>query len=104
MTVSSISVSGSTVILTLGTPAAIGDVISVAYTAPTRQPLIRQFKTLLAMTQSLLQLLRLSHLLQPQLQRLLQNRSRHQLLLSLRLQLLLRRKLVRPRFLNARLL
>jgi uncharacterized repeat protein (TIGR02059 family) len=35
MTVSSISVSGSTVILTLGTPAAIGDVISVAYTAPT---------------------------------------------------------------------
>jgi outer membrane protein OmpA-like peptidoglycan-associated protein len=34
MTVSSISVSGSTVILTLGTPAAIGDVISVAYTAP----------------------------------------------------------------------
>lgn len=34
-TVSSISVSGSTVILTLGTPAAIGDVISVAYTAPT---------------------------------------------------------------------
>jgi len=32
--VSSISVSGSTVILTLGTPAAIGDVISVAYTAP----------------------------------------------------------------------
>ena len=33
--VSSISVSGSTVILTLGTPAAIGDVISVAYTAPT---------------------------------------------------------------------
>jgi len=28
-------VSGSTVILTLGTPAAIGDVISVAYTAPT---------------------------------------------------------------------
>ena len=33
-TVSSISVSGSTVILTLGTPAAIGDVISVAYTAP----------------------------------------------------------------------
>jgi uncharacterized repeat protein (TIGR02059 family) len=35
MTVSSISVSGSTVILTLGTPTAIGDVISVAYTAPT---------------------------------------------------------------------
>jgi outer membrane protein OmpA-like peptidoglycan-associated protein len=35
MMVSSISVSGSTVILTLGTPAAIGDVISVAYTAPT---------------------------------------------------------------------
>ena len=35
MTVSSISVSGSTVILTLGTPAAIGDIISVAYTAPT---------------------------------------------------------------------
>ena len=35
MTVSSISVSGSTVILTLGTPAVIGDVISVAYTAPT---------------------------------------------------------------------
>jgi uncharacterized repeat protein (TIGR02059 family) len=34
-TVSSISVSGSTVILTIGTPAAIGDVISVAYTAPT---------------------------------------------------------------------
>ena len=35
MTVSSISVSGSTVILTLGTPAVIGDVISVVYTAPT---------------------------------------------------------------------
>lgn len=34
-TVSSISVSGSTVILTLGTPAASGEVISVAYTAPT---------------------------------------------------------------------
>ena len=34
ITVSSISVSGSTVILTLGTPAVIGDVISVAYTAP----------------------------------------------------------------------
>jgi uncharacterized repeat protein (TIGR02059 family) len=35
ITVSSISVSGSTVILTLGAPAAIGDIISVAYTAPT---------------------------------------------------------------------
>jgi uncharacterized repeat protein (TIGR02059 family) len=35
-TVSSISVSGSTVILTLATPATIGDVISVAYTAPTQ--------------------------------------------------------------------
>jgi uncharacterized repeat protein (TIGR02059 family) len=34
-TVSSISVSGSTVILTLGTPAEIGDVISIVYTAPT---------------------------------------------------------------------
>jgi hypothetical protein len=34
-TVSSISVSGSTVILTFGTPAGTGDVISVAYTAPT---------------------------------------------------------------------
>ncbi|MCF8544798.1 MAG: IPT/TIG domain-containing protein [Ilumatobacteraceae bacterium] len=34
MTVSSNSVSGSTVILTLGTPAVIGDVISVVYTAP----------------------------------------------------------------------
>jgi uncharacterized repeat protein (TIGR02059 family) len=35
LTVSSISVSGSTVILTLGTPASNGSVISVAYTAPT---------------------------------------------------------------------
>ncbi len=35
ITVSSISVSGSTVILTLGTSAATGDVISVVYTAPT---------------------------------------------------------------------
>ena len=34
ITVSSVSVSGSTVILTLGTSAATGDVISVVYTAP----------------------------------------------------------------------
>ena len=34
LTVSAIAVSGSTVILTLGTPANTGDAISVAYTAP----------------------------------------------------------------------